>query len=166
MTMHHAFTVLMKDISRVEIYRTFNAGASFIAVAEETRVKGTVLRGIVWLSEPTTLASLRAQVPPSIHVDLQVHDMVDYRAYFEHSLWFDRPVKLAQPNVSGTWPLNEQFWKQRPLPGGSVDAALCYYDVRKTELSYADILTKYFFFWCRYPTYIDTCFHMYRAIIY
>ena len=164
--MYRAFTVLMKEVSQVEMHRTFNVRASFLAYALETRVTGAVLRGIVWLCEPTTLAGLRAQMPPSIRVDLQVHDMEDYQAYFEHALWFDRPVTLESPILSGTWPSNEQFWRQRPLPGGPVDAALCFYDVRKTELSYADILTKYFMFWCRHPTYIDTCFHMYRAIIY
>ena len=114
-----------------------------------------------------TLVAVRARAPPGVKIDLQILDMRDYVSYFQGTMWYQKPVHILYASEKGVRPTNEQFWAQRPTPGTTdADAALCYYDIRKTTLSYADILTRYYHFWRLYPTYVDTCFHMFRSVIF
>ena len=167
MSEYYAFAIKVlhpTKLRRDYVFRVF-CHASFIALAEESLSNGTHARGIVWMMSPHTLKDMQKKVPTFIKVELQVNDMNDYRDLIENHRWYGKPASVTNTWVRGTWPSNELFWHQRPLPGTQADAALCYYDIRKTNLSYADIVTKYFYLWCRHPSYVDTCFHMFRAEI-
>lgn len=165
-TQFHAFTITLTNpcpSKRLLICRLLT-DSSFLALANEKHPTKSsyVLKGIVWLHRPCSLSWFRIRLPSYVQIHVQVSDMIDYKAYFLEKIWFDKPVQLQDIMIRGEWPENEAFWQQRPAPDGDSDAALCYYDVRKTALTYTELVQKYFSFWCKYPYYIQTCFLMFR----
>jgi hypothetical protein len=165
--LHHAFCFFVSSSDGLASFplSVYYPDASFFAMAEERQSTKTIMRGIFWLAQPLTLVHARLRTPAFVHVDVQVQLMEDYDDYFEHSLWYGKPVQVVRTHRYGDWPSEDAFLDQRPQPGWHSDAALCYYDVRKTSLSYGELVNKYYAFICKHPTYMDTCFHMYRSLI-
>jgi hypothetical protein len=164
---HHAFVITSTSALPIQTIRRLFPDCTFIACVVYMANNRRKSYAVVWLQQEHTLHCLRQTSPAYIQINHQVMDYDDCQDLFSHGRVYGRPYMhlVSIPQIYGDWPSNADFWKQRVKPGDpSADAALCYYDICKTDIPYEELVQKYFLLWCRFPTWVDTCYEFHNAV--